>query len=126
MEEGIETRPFLKCLNLSTRDQCTLHDVQAHKNSPVHVFQFTSLSGKFEAIPVFSSRLKKGFQDPFPVLQSVLYNQQIQPTMFLISVENSELWLWQGWWPKSMDENNENTATGIYLIRKLKYSIGFK
>jgi len=47
---------------------------QLNQQAPVEMFRFTSINGRFEAVPVISPRRNTLLLEPFPVIQEDLYN----------------------------------------------------
>jgi supervillin len=70
------------------------------------MYELTSKNGSFEAIEVVPHLRSKDHYTAFPFVQMELYNAR-QPTLFLID-NGYVLYLWQGWWPKTNDDTNDN------------------
>jgi len=113
VEEGDETLTFLNCFSITSamifrESYASFMGRSPGESSKTHIFALSSLTGNFEASPVFSTKRKRGHHEVFPVFQEDVYNAP-QPCLFLLS-NGQDTFLWQGWRPR--DEENENTSTG--------------
>ncbi|XP_057338621.1 supervillin isoform X1 [Microplitis mediator] len=90
-----------------------LHMTLNRKSIPHHtprLFHFSSLSREFTASEILCPHRSKE-PTPFPFLQEELY-QVNQPALFLLD-NKDEVWLWQGWWP----DTGEEDQTGSGAVR---------
>ncbi|XP_063981805.1 supervillin [Diachasmimorpha longicaudata] len=71
------------------------------------MFHFSSVSGEFRVVEILCPHRDKE-NTAFPFLQEELY-QASQPALFLLD-NGEELWLWQGWWPNTGEE--DQTGSG--------------
>ncbi|XP_015120666.1 supervillin [Diachasma alloeum] len=71
------------------------------------MFHFSSVSGEFSVAEVLCPQRDEE-NTAFPFLQEELY-QASQPALFLLD-NGEELWLWQGWWPNTGEE--DQTGSG--------------
>jgi len=104
----------------------SLLDNKREINFTPRLFQCTSVSGVYscneilyclrQPLPSFSS--EHGFEAfPFPLLQSDLYQEELQPALFIIDNHHT-IFVWQGWWP-TRSEEEENVVTGSAVSRLL-------
>lgn len=78
------------------------------------MYELTSKNGSFEAIEVMPCLRTKDHYTAFPFVQMELYNAR-QPTLFLID-NGYALYLWQGWWPKIIEDNNSHDEVDVNNI----------
>jgi len=135
-EEGSEPTAFWEALGLtSDKDSLPselrpyyslLHSKDDLTNFTPKLFQCTSVSGVYscneipyslrQPFPSFSN--EEGFEAfPFPLLQTDLYIEEIQPAQFIIDNHHT-IYVWQGWWPTKSEED-ENVTTGSATSRFL-------
>ncbi|XP_070569856.1 supervillin-like isoform X3 [Ptychodera flava] len=122
MEEGEESTLFWKAIGGKPGDRkeydCLLEDPLKYDYTP-RLFHLTSQSGVFEAIEILNPARSDKSTCSFPFLQSELYNVS-QPAQFLLD-NNSEVYLWQGWWPEDEEEAHYGTGSA-----KMKWDVDRK
>jgi len=135
-DEGAEPAAFWEALGVlnwkstSPNDlrpyHSLIHSKDTATNFTPRLFQCTSVSGVYscneipyslrQPFPSFST--EEGFEAfPFPLLQSDLYQEEIQPAQFIID-NHHIIYVWQGWWPTTSEEE-ENVVTGSAVSRFL-------
>ncbi|KAL7050581.1 hypothetical protein ACKWTF_004132 [Chironomus riparius] len=109
--EGQESSEFFSALCADDNDtnREAYNSLLKHEESfdfTPKLYELTSTNGSFEAIEVVPGLRSKDHYTAFPFFQTDLYNAR-QPTLFLID-NGYALYLWQGWWPKYVEENGKS------------------
>ncbi|ODN05316.1 Supervillin [Orchesella cincta] len=94
LKQSHETESFWSVLTGSSH--ALKWPLQLNQQVTVEMFRFTTINGKFEAIPVISPRRSTLLQEPFPLIQEDLYNAS-QPSIFLVLSPENTVFVWQGW-----------------------------
>jgi len=135
-EEGAESSAFWEALgvmNVKATSRADLrpyhtflHSKDLDTNFTPRLFQCTSVSGVYscneipyglrQPFPSYSA--DDGFEAfPFSILQSDMYQEEIQPAQFIVD-NHHVIYVWQGWWPTKSEEE-ENVVTGSAVSRFL-------
>ncbi|KAF5294574.1 hypothetical protein FQA39_LY13333 [Lamprigera yunnana] len=115
IEEGLESADFLEALGGDKRQlyMSLLNTNEVFDFTP-KLYNLSSLFGKFESKEILCSYRSQHIT-PYPYLQSDLYSSS-QPALFLLDNIN-EIWLWQGWWPETENDNVPGEQIGSGAVR---------
>ncbi|XP_028168519.1 supervillin isoform X1 [Ostrinia furnacalis] len=122
VKEGEEPKEVLEALGVANKQYYNSvlgggRDVGG--DTTARLFHFTDLSGQFEANEMLSPLRHEHLVTPFPFEQKELYSAS-QPALFLLD-DGSNVWLWQGWWPRGEDGELEpaerNAGVGAFAGR---------
>lgn len=102
IREGDESNEFWDTLG-DEEDYMSYLEVTKSFDFTPRCFTFDSLHGYFRFSEITSTAYSPDHICPFPILQNDLYELS-QPGLVFIDLKH-KMFLWQGWWPASDDEN---------------------
>jgi len=127
-EERIQQEPEANSIKVSRkyRHLSLLHtSTLCNKEGAPRIWLLRAEADRFAATEQTAAHFLPGGANAFPAWQRLLYDPQLQPALFLVTL-GRRVWLWQGWWPHDANNNTDADAAAATGSAELRFKFARK